>query len=381
MQRAEHLVAGDRRVRRHLGGLEVADLADHDHVRVGAHQRAQRLREREADGGLTSVWTMPSILRSIGILDGVHLALRRLDELERGVQRGGLAGARRADDDDAALRGGQRLSRTAPGCRPEAERGERGRQRRDLEDAQRDVLAVQAGDGGQAQVDGLAAGQLERGAPVLRQPPLGDVHVAHDLEAARDAGLQLLGELAQVVQHAVDAAAHVQRVLARLEVDVRGVHAGGVGEEGVDHLDDVGVDGAPVSPPPHPPRGVLELAARAEVDGDRLVETALRADDGHHAPLGAHADLVDGDDVQRVGHRQVQCAVAVDAQRHEPVAHDEIARQQAHGGRLRGRQRQIGDADAHLAGDRGDDVLFGDEPLRTRTSPRRPPSWSWSSRA
>ena len=35
---------------------------------------------------------------------------------------------------------------------------------------------------GEAQVHGLAARELEAGAAVLRQPPFGDVEVAHDLE-------------------------------------------------------------------------------------------------------------------------------------------------------------------------------------------------------
>ena len=156
----------------------------------------------------------------------------------------------------------------------EAERRQRRRQRRDLEDADGEVLAVHAGDRGEAQVDGLAAGGLEAGAAVLRQPPLGDVEVAHDLEAADDAGLQLLGELAHLVQHAVDAAADVERVLRRLEVDVGRVHAGRVGEQRVDDLDDVGVDlaGRVVGRRLGLSARVLELAARAEVDGDGLVE-------------------------------------------------------------------------------------------------------------
>jgi hypothetical protein len=49
VQRREHEVARERGLDRDLGGLEVADLADHDDVRVLPQERAQRGGEVEAD--------------------------------------------------------------------------------------------------------------------------------------------------------------------------------------------------------------------------------------------------------------------------------------------------------------------------------------------
>ena len=49
VQRREHEVAGERGLDRDLGGLEVANLADHDDVRVLPQERAQRGREVEPD--------------------------------------------------------------------------------------------------------------------------------------------------------------------------------------------------------------------------------------------------------------------------------------------------------------------------------------------
>jgi hypothetical protein len=42
----EHQVAGERRLHRQVGGLAVADLADHDDVRVLAQRRAQPRSQR-----------------------------------------------------------------------------------------------------------------------------------------------------------------------------------------------------------------------------------------------------------------------------------------------------------------------------------------------
>ena len=99
-------------------------------------------------------------------------------------------------------------------------------------------------------------------------------------------------------------------------------------------------------------------------------KAGLRADDRHDALLGAHADLVDGDDVQRVGHGHHEAAVVVEAERHEPAAHDEVARQQAEGAGLGRGLREVDHADVHLAGHRGDDVLLADQAL-ARRGPRR----------
>ena len=76
VQGAEDLMAGDGGVGGHLGGLEIADLADHDDVGVGAHQRAQRLGEREADGRFDLGLHDAGDLALDRVLDGVHLALR-----------------------------------------------------------------------------------------------------------------------------------------------------------------------------------------------------------------------------------------------------------------------------------------------------------------
>ena len=63
----EHQVAGERGLHRDLSGFQVADFADHDHVRVPTHDGSQRVGETSKSiCGLTWIWLMPGIWYSTG---------------------------------------------------------------------------------------------------------------------------------------------------------------------------------------------------------------------------------------------------------------------------------------------------------------------------
>src|SRR3546814_18906289 len=49
MQGGQHQVTSERCLHRDLGSFQIADFADHDHVRVLAQNRAQRTGEGQAD--------------------------------------------------------------------------------------------------------------------------------------------------------------------------------------------------------------------------------------------------------------------------------------------------------------------------------------------
>ena len=90
--------------------------------------------------------------------------------------------------------------------------------------------------GRDAEIDLLAAhGQLD--APVLRQPPLGDVEPRHDLDARDDRRLQPRRRRLDFVQHAVIAVADPQPILERLDMDVGGMGLDGAGDQLVDEAD------------------------------------------------------------------------------------------------------------------------------------------------
>ena len=66
---------------------------------------------------------------------------------------------------------------------------------------------------------------VEPDAAVLRQAPLGDVQIGHDLHPRRDGEGQVPRRRHHFVQHAVGADADFELVLERLEVQVAGVLA------------------------------------------------------------------------------------------------------------------------------------------------------------
>src|SRR3989442_1286436 len=127
--------------------------------------------------------------------------------------------------------------RGALGCRGAENKGPPSAAR--VEDAEHDRLAVDHRDHRYAQVD-LAPANLEPDAPVLREALLGDVEVAEDLDARDDGGVEL-ADLARdvgLVEHAVDAVAHAELVVKRIDVNVAGAQLQGFGEDLVDELDD-----------------------------------------------------------------------------------------------------------------------------------------------
>ena len=109
MERAEDEVAGLRRGQRERDGLEIAELADEDDIRILTERAAQRGRERfalRADLALID----ERLLRLVDELDGVLerqdvTGLGLVDEIDHRRERGRLAAAGRSRHEDEALLG------------------------------------------------------------------------------------------------------------------------------------------------------------------------------------------------------------------------------------------------------------------------------------
>ena len=101
------------------------------------------------------------------------------------------------------------------------------------EQAEDEGLPVGAGEGGDAEIDLLAADPA-RHAPVLRQAAFGDVEAGEEFQARGDrveAGARLNRT---DTEDAVDAEAHDELALLGLDVDVGGAGAGGFADDAVD---------------------------------------------------------------------------------------------------------------------------------------------------
>ena len=66
VERREHQVAGERGLDRDLRGLEVADLADHDDVRVLAQEARSAAAKLRPMSSCICTWLMPAKLNSTG---------------------------------------------------------------------------------------------------------------------------------------------------------------------------------------------------------------------------------------------------------------------------------------------------------------------------
>ena len=302
-------MAGQRGLHGDLGGFEIADLADHDDVRVLAHQRADAFGKAELDVRLHLHLVEAGVDELDRILDRADVDLRCRQLLEARIQRRGLAGAGRAGHQHDAVR---LLDHRLPAlCLVvgETELAEVLDQHFRIEDAHDQLLAEGGRQRRAAQLDLLAVRRARLDAAVLRLALLGHVHARQDLDPAGHRGHDRGRDLVDLVQHAVDAEAHVAGLAARLEVDVARARVEGVLQQPVDDVDDVLVVGR-------------ELTTPAEIG--QLLERARAAEAGElrtllAAGLDAARERVELDeialDVDRIrdhaAHRELQRACKI----------------------------------------------------------------------
>ncbi len=182
-----------------------------------------------------------------------------------------------------------------------------------------DLLAPQRRQRRHAEVHLAALAELELDATVLRETALGDVERRHDLDAADDGVLQLDGGRHLLGEHAVDAVAHPELLLVRLDVDVARALLDGVEQHHVDQADDRRVlaglleleeVGRVVLVAGELDLGLVETGHDLVVRGprvvvllDRRVDRGLARDDRLDVVAGEKLQVVDRVEVRRVGHR------------------------------------------------------------------------------
>ena len=106
-----------------------------------------------------------------------------------------------------------------------------------VEQADDDLLAELGGQAGDAQVDVFGA-HPERRPAVLRTAALGNVHARDDLQPRQHRRLVHGRDAHDIFEDAVDAAADLQMMRVRFDMDVAGPDARGFAEDDVHQLDD-----------------------------------------------------------------------------------------------------------------------------------------------
>ena len=174
----------------------------------------------------------------------------------------------------------------------------------------------------------------------MRQPALGDVEVGHDLETARERGLELRGRRHLLVKHAVDAEAHAVALLVRFDVNIGGALLNSREQNVVAQLDDGSVvrrlfqiEGVGVVF-----RGAadldllldlvhhlldIQLFAALVVLLDGLRDADLGGDDNFDVVAGDELEVVDGEDVGRIGDGDDQRRTGP-VDRNDPMALDHL---------------------------------------------------------
>ncbi len=240
------------------------------------------------------------------------------------------------------------------------------------------------GDGRDAQIDRLAR-DLHLNTAILREAFLGDAHgTGHDLEPADDGGLQAFRRRLHFLEDAIDAKAHAEFFVERLEMNVARAEAMRLDQEHGDEADDrrVGfVAGIELSAlrDLHSEIGVVAQPSLQDVGSfvggavvfDECLANFLRAAaDELDLALQEKAEAVDGVDIERIADRDDQAAVA-EADRDDLEAACIFARDlldhvrgngfgrkidPVHLRLRRERARDIGRGDHAVAGEHGDDV-------------------------
>ena len=219
MDRREHEMARQRAADRHRRRIGVADLAEHDDVRVLTQKGAQRSAEGQADLFLELHLVHPFERVLDRVLDREDVARLAVQPPERRVERRALARTGRSGDQRHAVRAGDRLR--IVGQLPLRETEVRELQQLGVarEQAQHDFLSVNRRKRRDAQVE-LAIAPVVEDAPVLRQAALRNVQIRHDLDLVDDRGVAAPVEHVLLDELAVDAQADAATLLVGLEMDV-----------------------------------------------------------------------------------------------------------------------------------------------------------------
>src|SRR5687767_5356510 len=167
MQRAEHEVPRERGLDGDLSGLAVANLADHNDVRVLAQDRPQAVGKGEVDPGIHL--NLPDAIQLIfdRILDGDDVQFRRVDLVQGTVEGRGFPTAGRPCHQEDPVRAFDQTTVLDIHLLPHTDLFQPEEHAGFVQETEDDALAIGGGDYGDADVDIFLA-DTDTDAAVLR---------------------------------------------------------------------------------------------------------------------------------------------------------------------------------------------------------------------
>ena len=171
------------------------------------------------------------------VLDGEDVAGLVVEGAQAGIERGRLAGACRAGDEDDAIGLVQRAAIAGRDTRRHAQRINRHQRAIFLQKAHHHAFAMARWQGRDAHIN-TPPGKGERDPAILRYAPLGNVEPGHHLQAGDERRRQMRRQADAFFQYAIKAEADRYAVLKRLDMDVGRPCPYGIGHKAVDEADD-----------------------------------------------------------------------------------------------------------------------------------------------
>ena len=245
-------MAGQGRLGRHLGGLTVTDLTNHDDIGVLTHQGTHPSSKGDINGTLHLHLVNTRHHQLDRVLDGTEVVLGAGQLAHTGVEGGGLTRAGRTGHQHDAVGLVQQLVPDLALTLGETELLTALHQHLGVEDPHHQLLTEHHRHGREAQLDLIPIGVAGLDAAILGAALLRDIHTSQDLDATGDRRHDGRGDIVDLMQHPIDAKTHDTLVASRLHVDITGTLFEGVLKQPVDDIDYMAIIG-------------IELAALAQL--------------------------------------------------------------------------------------------------------------------
>ena len=239
MQGRQHQVAGKRRLNGHIGGLQVANLTDHDDIRILTQHGLYPLGKVHIDIGLNLHLIEAGLHHFDGVLNSADIHLAGGQLLEGGIQRGGFPRTSRARHEDDAMGVAGHLVPGIVILFGKAQLLEAAHQHVRIEHPHHHLFPKRGGQRGDTQFDLIPFRRLGLQSPILGLALFRHVQAAKDFQTAGHRRHDGRRQLVHIVQDTIDTEAHLAGFPAWLQMDITGSLGERVLQNPVHNIDDM----------------------------------------------------------------------------------------------------------------------------------------------